>query len=141
MAEEKQEIQNNAKCSYCGNDTFCDSCLKAPDKDAEHMCFECYQQMGGQMPADKKVHLCIPPEKMAELFQRYLDNNVGQAFEELWNAEKKKLKEMSKQEIAQACFFEGARFMYAFMQNMSAEQKPEGAEAGGQAKEQPKKKE
>jgi len=131
MAEEKPETQNNVKCSYCGNDTFCDSCQKAPDNTAEHMCFECYQQMGGQMPQDKKVHLCIPPEKMVELYERFLDDNTGHAFEELWNAEKKKLKEMSKQEIAQACFFEGARFMYAFMQKMSAEQagqQPEKAE-------------
>ena len=134
MAEEKQVVQNNVKCSYCGNDTYCDSCLRSPEE-VEHMCFECYQQLGGQMPEGKKVHMCIPPEKMAELFQRYLDNTTGRAFEELWNAEKKKLKEMSKQEVGQACFFEGARFMYSFMQKMSADQAQEGGPAEGEPQE------
>ncbi|MFH1520135.1 MAG: hypothetical protein ABID61_00675 [Candidatus Micrarchaeota archaeon] len=39
--------ENNVKCSFCGNDTFCDQCQLDPTKgtDKEHTCYECYQGM------------------------------------------------------------------------------------------------
>jgi hypothetical protein len=40
----------------------------------------------------------------------------------------KRLKEMSKQELAQAAFFEGASFMWHFMQRMSQEQQAAGSQ-------------
>jgi hypothetical protein len=69
-----------------------------------------------------KTHVCITPEKLQENFQRFMDEMTGRAFMELWDSEKKNLKSMSRQELAQSAFFEGARFMFNFMQRMSAEQ-------------------
>ena len=120
-----KEKTNNVKCSFCGNDDWCDNCSKEPSKLAsfEHSCYDCYQKMGGQFPENvkDKTHLCIPPEKVQENFERFLSEMTYRAFTDLWDAEKKKLKEMSRQELSQASFFEGARFMFGFMQKMSAE--------------------
>lgn len=117
---------NNVKCSFCGNDTFCDQCHSDPGKGAEkeHTCYECYQGMNGVLPENvkDKTHICIPPEKVAESFQQFINDVTFRAFTDLWNAEKKKLKEMSRQELAQTSFFEGARFMFDFMQKMSQDQ-------------------
>lgn len=124
-AEKNEERSNNVKCSFCGNDALCSSCAKDPDnsQNFEHMCFECYTKMGEDVPENvrEKTHVIIPPEKMAEQFQKFLDQMTGRAFEDLWVQEKAKLREMSKQELAQASFFEGARFMFDFMQRMSAD--------------------
>lgn len=135
MADDKQQkTDSNAKCSFCGNDAFCDNCSKAADASAEHMCYDCYQQMSGQMPEGRKIHVCIPPDKMADMYQKFLDDVTGRAFEELWNSEKKKIRELSKQEIAQACFFEGARFMNSFMQRMQSEAQEEKEGGTGEGK-------
>ncbi len=131
MAEnEKPTEKNNVKCSFCGNDTFCDQCQADPAKgtEKEHMCYECYNGMNGVLPENvkDKTHVCIPPEKIAESFQNFINDMTGRAFMELWNSEKRKLKERSRQELAQASFFEGSRFMFDFMQRMSRdEHKPE----------------
>jgi hypothetical protein len=140
MAEDKPKAENNVKCSFCGNETFCERCAADASgiEKFEHMCYDCYTGMGSQVPPEvqEKTHTCIPPEKAAEEFGRFLDSMTGRAFDELWNQEKKKLREMSKQELAQASFFEGARFMFQMMQKL---QQPEEEEAGkkesGQAKE------
>ena len=120
---EKKQSENNVKCSFCGNDTFCDQCQIDPTKgtEKEHMCYDCYQGMNGVLPENvkDKTHVCIPPEKVAESFQSFINDMTARAFMELWNAEKKKLKELSRQELAQTSFFEGARFMFDFMQRMS----------------------
>jgi|GEM_PF-2161289 hypothetical protein len=122
--EEKQE--NNVKCSFCGNDSFCDQCQMDASKgeNMEHCCYDCYQGMKGVLPENvkEKTHVCIPPEKVAESFQNFINDMTARAFMELWNAEKKKLKEMSRQELAQVSFFEGARFMFDFMQRMSQQE-------------------
>ncbi len=125
------DTENNVKCSFCGNDASCDECRKSPDQSAEHVCYECYQQMAGQMPEGRKIHVCIPPDKMAEMYSRFIDDVTSHAFDELWNAEKKRIKELSRQEIAQACFFEGARFMQSFLQKMQAENQEKDEEKGG----------
>ncbi|MCI0503630.1 hypothetical protein L0Y65_02855 [Candidatus Micrarchaeota archaeon] len=114
--------EKNVKCSFCGNDTFCEQCKAEPAKVAsfEHMCYECHQRMGGVVPENvkDKTHICIPPEKLQENFERFMSEMTYRAFSELWEAEKKKLKEMSRQELAQAAFFEGASFMWHFVQRM-----------------------
>ncbi len=131
IKEETQE-DKNVKCSFCGNDAYCDACKKDPASAAkfEHMCYDCYQRMGGQLPENvkDKTHICIPPEKLQENFERFLNEMTGRAFDDLWSAEKKKLKEMSRQELAQASFFEGARFMFGLMQRMSQEPEQKGNE-------------
>ena len=132
QAEEQkpEEPQQNVKCSFCGNDAFCSSCVKDPEHmdDFEHMCYDCYMKMGENVPENvrEKTHVIIPPDKMAEQFQKFLDQMTGRAFSELWAEEKAKLREMSKQELAQIMYFEGARFMFDFMQRMSAEDQHEG---------------
>jgi hypothetical protein len=122
-AEEKKE-GSNVKCSFCGNEAFCGPCKDEPAKveSFEHMCYDCYQKMG-EVPENlkDKTHMCIPPEKLQENFQRFLDEVTERAFSDLWTQEKKKLKELSKQDLAQSAFFEGASFMYHLMQRMSQE--------------------
>ena len=136
MAEEIPKTENNVKCSFCGNETFCEQCAKDPSmiEKFEHICYDCYQRMGSQIPPEiqEKTHTCIPPEKAAEEFGKFLDGMTGRAFDELWNQEKKKLREMSKQDLAQASFFEGARFMFQMMQKLQQPEEGE-AEAGGPA--------
>jgi hypothetical protein len=138
MEEKKTEDKANVRCSYCGNDTLCGDCQRQPGKenDFEHICFECYQNNKGEIAPEKKekTHVCIPPEKLAEAYERFLEDTTRRAFSELWEQEKKKMRELSKQELAEAAFFEGARFMYAFMQRMAgpgAEGSEEGHEGHG----------
>ncbi len=118
-------VSENVQCSFCGNGTMCDQCTKNPAgmNSSEHMCYDCYQKMGGKIPENvrDKTHVCIPPEKVQENFENFLNQMTYRAFTDLWGAEKKKLKEMSRQDLAQTSFFEGARFMFDFMQRMSAE--------------------
>jgi hypothetical protein len=136
VAKKVNEETNNVKCSFCGNETSCDQCMKEPERsgDFEHCCYDCYQKMGGNLPENvrDKTHVCVPPEKMQENFERFLGDMTERAFTDLWNSEKKKLKEMSRQELSQASFFEGARFMFGLMQRLSQEKPPEkgGEEAG-----------
>ena len=121
----KEETKANVRCSYCGNDTLCMDCQRQPGKenDFEHICFDCYQNNKGVIAPEKKdkTHVCIPPEKLAEAYERFLEDTTKNAFTELWENEKKKMRELSKQELAEASFFEGARFMYAFMQKMASQ--------------------
>jgi hypothetical protein len=119
--------ETNVKCSACGKDTFCEQCQKEPGKEGlEHLCFECYQNKGGQVEQPETTHVCIPQEKLTEAYDRFLTDTTERAFDELWTMEKKKLKEMSKQELAKTSFMEGARFMLAFMRKMyeESEKKP-----------------
>src|SRR5271157_2834072 len=135
MAENqiKEETKTNVRCSYCGNDTLCVDCQRQPGKETEfeHICFECYQNNKGEIAPEKKekTHVCIPPQKLAEAYEHFLEDTTKNAFSELWEAEKKKMRELSKQELAEAAFFEGARFMYAFMQKMAAPEAQQGPEA------------
>ncbi len=134
VVKKANEDANNVKCSFCGNEAYCEPCKNEPAKMAgfEHMCYDCHQRMG-QVPENvrDKTHLCIPPEKLQENFERFMNDVTQRAFDDLWNAEKKKLKEMSRQELAQASFFEGASFMFHLMQRMS-QQPPQQPAAGSQ---------
>jgi len=125
--------ENNVKCSFCGDDTFCEQCRAAPEKagEFEHMCYDCHQKMGGVVPENirDRTHICIPPEKLQENFERFMNDVTGRAFMQLWETEKKKLKELSRQELAQAAFFEGASFMWQFVQRMN-QQPPQGNQQG-----------
>jgi hypothetical protein len=123
LTDKIKEETENVKCSFCGNETSCEQCGKDPPQGIEHMCYDCYQKMGGKIPENvkDKTHLCIPPEKLQENFERFMNEVTYRAFNDLWNAEKKNLKELSRQELAQAAFFEGARFMLGFVQRMSQE--------------------
>ena len=132
-AKETAKTESNVKCSFCGNDTFCGVCKKDPSgtEKFEHICYDCYVGMGSQISPEiqEKTHTCIPPEKAAEEFGKFLDGMTGRAFEELWAREKKTLRDMSKQDLAQASFFEGARFMFQLTQRLN--ENPEGeAEEG-----------
>ncbi len=133
--QQAAQPEKNVKCSFCGDDTSCGQCMESPEKagDFEHMCYDCHQKMGGVVPENvrAKTHVCIPPERMQENFERFMNEMTARAFMQLWDAEKKKLKEMSRQELAQAAFFEGASFMWHFVQRM--QQPP--PEAGGKAPE------
>jgi len=110
------------KCSVCGNETKCEQCGAESEK-AEHLCLECYQKQGGKVK--EGMHVCIPKEKVEEAYDKFLANMIQGASEEMWNAEKKKLKELSKQELSKTSFFEGARFMLAFMRRVSQESEKE----------------
>ncbi|HSB46676.1 MAG TPA: hypothetical protein VLD37_01580 [Candidatus Bilamarchaeum sp.] len=140
VSKKVKDEMNNVKCSFCGNDTFCDACKAdaASGSGKEHCCYDCYQKMGGALPENvkDKTHVCIPPEKLQENFERFMSEMTFRAFMDLWNAEKKKLKEMSRQELAQVSFFEGARFMFGLVQRMSQEQ-PQGGQPPASGTEPP----
>ena len=129
IQEKTDTTETNVKCSFCGNDTICEPCKKQPENLArfEHMCYECYVNVGTETSIEvkEKTHFCIPQEKLNEQFERFLDDTTHKAFIELWTGEKKKLKELSKQELAQTAFFEGARFMFHLMQRMSQDNSSE----------------
>lgn len=137
--EKGEQSDKNVKCSFCGNDTFCEQCKADMSKSAdfEHMCYDCNQKMGGAVPENvkDKTHVCIPPEKLQENFERFMNDMTARAFMQLWESEKKKLKEMSRQELAQAAFFEGASFMWHMVQRM---QQPPQEPVQGQGAEQKK---
>lgn len=114
--------EKNIKCSSCGNSDYCERCAAGPAEGAEHLCFECYKKQGKDVKDPEKMHVCIPPEELSKAYDQFLADVTERAFTELWNTEKKKLKELSKQEIAKTSFFEGARFMIEFMRRMSQEQ-------------------
>ena len=124
--EEVKKEESNVKCSFCGNDAFCGTCQENPEKSAdfEHMCYDCYQRMG-EIPENvrDKTHVCMAPEQLHENFQRFMDEVTQRAFQDLWDSKKRELKDMSRQELAQTAFFEGASFMFHLMQRMS--QQPE----------------
>ncbi len=136
-APQAGQSERNVKCSFCGDDTSCEQCRAAPEKagDFEHMCYDCHQKMGGAVPENirDRTHICIPPEKLQENFEKFMNDMTQRAFMQLWDSEKKKLKELSKQELAQAAFFEGASFMWQFVQRMN-QQPPEGQQAAGSGK-------
>jgi hypothetical protein len=129
-----EPTEKNVKCSFCGDDTLCEPCMLEPEKAGsfEHMCYDCHQKMGGVVPENvrDKTHICIPPEKLQENFEKFMNDVTHRAFLQLWESEKKKLKELSRQELAQASFFEGASFMWHFVQRMN-QQPPAGQDAGG----------
>jgi hypothetical protein len=74
-------------------------------------------------------------EEQATEYDRVLAGAINQAFTQMWDGNKKKLREMSKQELSHASFFEGARFMLAFMRSVSEQQAKENTDS---AKEQAK---
>ena len=110
------------KCSLCGINTKCEQCEK-DSEDIEHMCFECYEKHPKQAKED--MHLCIPKTKLDEAYDKFLVNMINGASSELWKSEKKRLKELSKQELSKTSFFEGARFMLNFMRRVSEESEKE----------------
>jgi len=132
-----EQADKNVKCSFCGNDTYCEQCSADMAKSAEfeHMCYDCNQKMGGVVPENvrDKTHVCIPPEKLQENFEKFMNDMTARAFMQLWEAEKKKLKEMSRQELAQASFFEGASFMWHMVQRMQQPPQEPPAQGGEQA--------
>jgi hypothetical protein len=111
--------EDNVKCSKCGKGTFCEQCAAGAEGDSKHICLECYQKAGGQVEDKEKTHVCIPQEKITEAYEQFLTDTTNRAFSELWTMEKKRLKELSKQDLAKVCFTEGARFMLAFMKRVS----------------------
>jgi hypothetical protein len=115
MAEE------NVKCSECGNGTFCEQCKAGAEGEFKHLCLECYQKTGGKLEDKEGTHVCIPEEKITEAYEQFMNDMTDKAFSELWTMEKKRLKELSKQDLAKVSFSEGARFMLHFMRRMSAE--------------------
>ncbi|MBD3210116.1 hypothetical protein GF318_01925 [Candidatus Micrarchaeota archaeon] len=116
-------MEENVKCDFCGKGTYCETCGKSPESKGEfrHMCFECFQKEGGKVEDKDKTHVCIPPEEVSKAYERFIGDVTQKAFSDLWGSEKKRLKELSKQEIARTCFFEGAGFMLEFMKRASKE--------------------
>ncbi|MBU0532563.1 hypothetical protein KKB44_03650 [Candidatus Micrarchaeota archaeon] len=108
------------KCSLCNNETTCEECKKEKKEDFKHICFECYKKKEGKVDTEK-THVCIPPEELSKAYDRFIGDTINHAFNDLWDAEKKKLKELSKQDLARTSFFEGANFMLEFMRRISQE--------------------
>lgn len=60
-------------------------------------------------------------DQMKEAFEKFLSEATTHAFGEMWESRKKQMRELSKQDLAELSFFEGARFMFFFMQRVSEE--------------------
>jgi hypothetical protein len=118
--------EGNVKCSGCGKDTVCEQCKAGAEGQFKHLCMECYQKAEGKVDDKEGTHICIPQEKIMEAYDQFMTDMTNRAFSELWASEKKRLKELSKQDLAKMTFTEGARFMLHFMRRMSAENEKKG---------------
>ena len=107
MENEPKLVKVN--CSFCGKEIECpEDMLESSEK---HMCFECFQNMDRkEMPRDlSKVHVDIPMNKVDEIIPEEMTNSlIEEVFPDVWQERKKELKEMSKKEIAEEMFGEGA---------------------------------
>ncbi len=121
----KTDVKNNAVCVMCKSNVFCATCEPGPVKDAKHVCLNCYQSEK-QIPAElKDSHPCFPAEQADDQVQYFIRNVAHNAFADLWETHKKELKDLSKQEIARACFIEGAHFMHQFLKQTSKDMENE----------------
>lgn len=96
-------------CSFCGKEIECPENML--EKSETHMCFECFQGIDDKkMPKDtSKVHIDIPQDKFNDVLPEAMTNSlVEEAFPEIWKERKRKLREMSKKELAEEMFGAGA---------------------------------
>ena len=97
----------NVNCSYCGAEMDCPQDMLAESE--KHMCFACFQQQDLTKIDPAKVNIEIPNDKMDEVIPEVFVNSIMQeAFPEVWQGKKEELKELSKKEIAEMMFSEGA---------------------------------
>jgi hypothetical protein len=94
-------------CSFCGKEIDCPESMNEPMR--KHMCFECFQK-GDDLPENfHKMHIEIPSNKTAEILPQIIANQLIEIlFQQLWNDLKQELKPLSKKELAERMFGEGA---------------------------------
>jgi hypothetical protein len=120
--------EKNVRCNICGIELPCEQCRDEPEKfeGFAHLCYSCYKK-GAEIPDKEKAHLCIPEDKLNEEYQKFLGEMAASTYLDMWESEKKRLKDLSRKELGQTCFLEGASFMLQLMRKMSQE----GAEEEG----------
>ena len=109
MNSETKEPVVPVNCSFCGKQIECPADML--DKAEKHACFECFTRIGDTISdADlDKIHVDIPAEEASEMIaEQIAEEMVGKVFPELWAEHKEELKEMSKKELAEEMFAEGA---------------------------------
>ena len=88
-------------CSWCGREIECPEDMLNAEK---HGCFECFKKLEeGKIKIEnpEKVHFDIPSEELAT---KVAEIYCEKAFPEIWNQNKKELKELSKKELAETMF-------------------------------------
>src|SRR3989338_9126474 len=104
-------------CSFCHKEILCPPDMLHSDK---HICFECFQTKPEIQGMDLgKVHIDIPPDKIKEIGPDLMVSHVVSGFfPELWQENKEKLKELSKQDLAREMFAAGAMSIIEVMEEL-----------------------
>ncbi|MBI2449501.1 hypothetical protein HYV49_04355 [Candidatus Pacearchaeota archaeon] len=112
MTEEETENEEEkivkASCSFCGKEIECPEKMLKVDK---HMCYECYKNPPVEISEKElsKIHIDIPINKLNEMFYDAVATQMKEiAFPKIWQERKSELKEISKKELAELMFLEGA---------------------------------
>ena len=95
-------------CSFCGKEIECPEKMLKVDK---HMCYECYKNPPTEISekGPSKIHIDIPTDKLTEIFYEGIAKSIKEEiFPKLWQERKEELKNLSKKELAELIFIEGA---------------------------------
>ncbi|MBI5046427.1 hypothetical protein HZC07_01720 [Candidatus Micrarchaeota archaeon] len=128
LSEAGSVVEKKLPCSSCKKEITCPEHMMTAER---YLCYDCFKQTKSQLSEDQlqKTYVDVPANN-PEAFQGFIEGMVGDAFIDIWSKEKDNLKELSKKELAQALFFEGAFFMFNFMQAMSEEARKEAEQPG-----------
>jgi len=100
----------NVNCSFCGKEIECPENML--EKSKKHMCYECFQNLRDKPPSEEmsNIHIDIPTDKLLDevMPEAMTSQIVEDIFPQIWKGSKEKLKVLSKKEIAEAMFGEGA---------------------------------
>lgn len=97
------------KCSFCGKEIECpEDMLKEVEK---HACADCFRNIRDNLPEEeiKKLHVDMPLEELNDdMAEGIADKLVEDEFSSVWQDSKNDFKEMSKKEVAEEMFWQGA---------------------------------
>ena len=102
-------------CSFCGKEIECPEKMLKVDK---HMCYECYKNPPAEISEKElsKIHIDIPVNKLNGMFYDAVAAQMKEiTFPKLWQERKSELKEISKKELAELMFVEGAMMGAGFL--------------------------
>ncbi len=107
MANEKDEEIVKVNCSYCGKEIECPKSMI--DKVEKHACLDCFEKLPKDKNNQTKVHVDIPMnEAIEDIAREFASKQSREGFPEIWGEHKDEMKEMSKKELAEKMFYEGA---------------------------------
>lgn len=96
-------------CSFCSKEIECPEDML--DKVEKHACFDCFDKLEENMSDEEieKIHVDIPQDKFNEtIADKIVSHMMKGFFPTFWQKNKEDFKELSKKEIAETMFEEGA---------------------------------